>query len=170
MYTEEFTVYTGMRLISFADTWIHIRAATVEIKTEHQAHPNPVGFLLPMKLTTLKPRLSPIGTSRVPTLQHVHPNRVERKRGSAGVKDRENIKRRDCGICQSCGRIGTEVDHIVPLWAGGSDDEINKQLLCDACHDVKTKREATQRAGGGQNFGAFPLGHRALSLSFISAK
>lgn len=116
-----------------------------------------------MKLTTLKPRLSLIGTSRVQTLQHVHPDRVERKRGSAGVKDRDAIKRRDCHMCQSCGRIGTEVDHITPLWAGGSDDESNKQLLCDDCHNAKTSREATKRAGGGQMFEKAALGHRAPS-------
>src|SRR5687768_7004836 len=105
-----------------------------------------------MKLATLKPRLGTIGTSRVSMLQS-RPGIVERKRGSAGVKDREAIKRRDCGVCQSCGRLGTEVDHITPLWAGGSDGESNKQLLCDACHEAKTSREATQRAGGRQIFG-----------------
>lgn len=116
-----------------------------------------------MKLTTLKPRLQSIGTSRVQTLQHVRPGIVERKRGSAGVKDRESIKRRDCGACQSCGRLGRVVDHIVPLWAGGSDDESNKQLLCDPCHKEKSALEAKQRAGGGQISGAFLLGHRARS-------
>ena len=114
-----------------------------------------------MKLTTLKPRLSTVGTSRVQTLQHTHPDRVERKRGSAGVKDRDAIKRRDCYKCQSCGRLGRVVDHIVPLWAGGSDEESNKQLLCDDCHKEKSALEATQKAGGGRIFGAFPLGHRA---------
>lgn len=116
-----------------------------------------------MKLTTLKPRLQSVSASRVQTLQHVHPDRVERKRGSAGVKDRESIKRRDCGVCQLCGRLGKVVDHIVPLWAGGSDDESNKQLLCKACHDAKTSREAKQRAGGGQMFGEIAIGHRAPS-------
>lgn len=96
-------------------------------------------------------------------LQFTRPNLVERKRGSAGVKDRDSIKRRDCGMCRHCGRLGRVVDHIVPLWAGGSDDESNKQLLCDACHNSKTKREAAQRAGGGQNFIESGLGHRAPS-------
>lgn len=118
-----------------------------------------------MKLTTLKPRIKPMSASRVPTLQSVRPDLVERKRGSAGVKDRESIKRRDCHTCQLCGRLGTEVDHIVPLWAGGSDDESNKQLLCDECHDAKTKREATQRAGGHTNSTTLSLGHRVLSHS-----
>ena len=122
-----------------------------------------MGFFIAyrMKIATLKLRLIPISESRVQILRFVRHDMVERKRGSAGVKDRESIKRRDCGMCRSCGRVGRVVDHIVPLWADGSDDESNKQLLCDACHNSKTKREATQRAGGGQNFGAFSLGHRA---------
>jgi 5-methylcytosine-specific restriction protein A len=78
---------------------------------------------------------------------------VQRKRGSAGVKDRNNIKRRDCGLCQECRRqarvsIGRVVDHIVPLWNGGSDEDENKELLCDPCHDAKTAREAAMRAAG----------------------
>lgn len=116
-----------------------------------------------MNLTALKPRLTSLATSRVQTLQSVRPGVVERKRGSAGVKDRESIKRRDCGMCQSCERLGRVVDHIVPLWAGGSDDESNKQLLCYECHDTKTKLEATQRAGGGSNFGQAVPGHRVPS-------
>jgi hypothetical protein len=148
-----------------AGTRIYIPAVTVEIRQAHPSPPKTWAFLLPVKLTTLKPRLSPIGTSRVPTLQHVRPGIVERKRGSAGVKDRDAIKQRDCHMCQSCGRLGRVVDHIVPLWACGSDDESNKQLLCDDCHKEKSALEAKQRAGGGVFFGAFPVGHRAPSHS-----
>ncbi|GGY77247.1 hypothetical protein GCM10007388_07530 [Pseudoduganella plicata] len=46
----------------------------------------------------------------------VQPDRVERKRGSAGVKDRNQIKARDCGLCRKCGALGSVVDHIVLLW------------------------------------------------------
>lgn len=103
-----------------------------------------------MKLQTLKPRLQAAG-SRVATLAPVRPNTVERKRGWAGVKDRNRIRERDCGLCQECLRnhrtsVGTAVDHIVPLWKGGSDDDTNKELLCNSCHDVKTAREAAERA------------------------
>lgn len=83
---------------------------------------------------------------------------IERKRGSAGVKDRNKIKSRDNGLCQACneeGRttIGAVVDHKRPLWAGGSDDDANKWLLCVPCHDAKTKLEAAARARGD----AWPL-------------
>lgn len=101
-----------------------------------------------MKLTTLKPRLQ-TSTARLPTLTE-RPNVVERKRGYAGVLDRRRIRERDCGLCQECLRqgrttIGHPVDHIVPLWAGGSDEDSNKETLCVPCHDAKTAREAKQR-------------------------
>lgn len=104
------------------------------------------------KLTTLKPRIS-TNLGRLQVLRS-RPETVERKRGSAGVKDRNRIRERDCGLCQSCkqqGRVslGAVVDHKQPLWAGGSDEDDNKWLLCHPCHDAKTAQEAGQRAGGG---------------------
>ena len=105
-----------------------------------------------MKLQTLKPRLQ-AASGRLPVLSPARPDVIERKRGSAGVRDRDRIRRRDCGLCQECKRngrvaMGAAVDHIVPLWKGGSDDDVNKELLCTPCHDVKSAREARERAGG----------------------
>lgn len=103
-----------------------------------------------MKLKTLKPRLLQVQAARLPVLA-ARNHGVQRKRGSAGVKDRANIKKRDFGLCQECRRQGLSrpgrvVDHIIPLWKGGSDEDTNKELLCDPCHDAKTAREATERA------------------------
>lgn len=105
-----------------------------------------------MRLTCLKPRVPAANLSRV-KLAPIG-SQVERKRGAAGVADRERIRRRDNGLCQECARqgrvsVGCDVDHIVPLWDGGSDDDANKELLCRPCHDAKTAREAAQRAAGG---------------------
>lgn len=107
-----------------------------------------------MKLQQLKPNIRHAG-SRVNMLPTQRPETIERKRGSAGVRDRERIRVRDCGLCQECKRqgrtsIGTVVDHIKPLWAGGSDEDDNKELLCQTpCHDAKSAREAKMRAAGG---------------------
>jgi len=98
-----------------------------------------------MKLNKLKPRLQTLSATK---LQALPAGTVERKRGSAGVKDRNRIRERDCGLCQNCQHAGRDVDHDVPLWAGGSDDESNKRLLCDVRHDAKSKLEASQRASG----------------------
>ena len=104
------------------------------------------------KLQTLKPRLQAAG-NRLATLAPVRPDTVQRVRGWRGVQDRERIRKRDCGLCQECKRqgrttVGHPVDHIVPLWAGGSDDDINKETLCTDCHDAKTTREAKERTRG----------------------
>lgn len=104
-----------------------------------------------VKLRTLQPRIQKAQVSRLAAAPTA---KVERKRGSAGVADRERIRRRDCGLCQAClarglTTLGAAVDHKVPLWAGGSDDDSNKWLLCTPCHDAKTAAEARQRAAGG---------------------
>lgn len=105
-----------------------------------------------MPLKMLKPRLASANLSRVQVLKG-RAGAVERKRGSAGVKDRNKIRERDCGLCQTCkgqGRVtlGAVVDHRLPLWAGGSDEDENKWLLCISCHDTKTAQEAKERAAG----------------------
>lgn len=104
------------------------------------------------KLQTLKPNVRQ-AASRVNMLPTQRPDTIERKRGSAGVRDRERIRARDCGLCQECKRngktsIGVAVDHITPLWNKGSDDDSNKELLCQPCHDAKSAREAKDRARG----------------------
>lgn len=103
------------------------------------------------RLTTLKSRLQ-TSTTRLPTLTE-RPNVVERKRGYAGVLDRKRIRARDCGLCQECKRqgrttIGHPVDHIIALVDGGTDDDDNKETLCQPCHDAKSAREASARARG----------------------
>ncbi len=105
-----------------------------------------------MKLQQLRTSLAP-AASRVNMLPTQRPDVVERKRGSAGVRDRERIRARDCGLCQECKRrgkttLGAAVDHIIALWKGGSDEDDNKELLCIPCHDAKTAREAAERARG----------------------
>ena len=52
-----------------------------------------------------------------------------------------------CVKCQSKGRItaATEVDHIVPLHKGGTDDLDNLQSLCHDCHAEKTATEQGKR-------------------------
>ena len=102
-----------------------------------------------MKLTTLKPRLSQLVTTRLPA----QPAEVQRLRGRAAVKRRASFLERNplCVECTKQGRVcaATVPDHIVPLWKGGPDAEHNLQALCQPCHDVKTAAEAADRARGG---------------------
>ena len=45
--------------------------------------------------------------------------------------------------CQAegCNEWATEVDHIVPTTAGGTDRVDNLQALCKSCHSRKTSTE-----------------------------
>ena len=52
------------------------------------------------------------------------------------VLDAENWK------CRLCGTYANEVDHIEPIYKGGSEYETeNLQAICRGCHIQKTKQE-----------------------------
>jgi 5-methylcytosine-specific restriction protein A len=55
-----------------------------------------------------------------------------------------------CCDCEADGMVtaGQEVDHVVPLWKGGADDESNFATRCIDHHAVKTAAEALERARG----------------------
>ena len=59
---------------------------------------------------------------------------------------REHLMRQPaCVACGSTQRLN--VDHIVPLARGGTNDTSNLQTLCAACHSTKT---ATRDGGYGR--------------------
>jgi 5-methylcytosine-specific restriction endonuclease McrA len=56
-----------------------------------------------------------------------------------------------CGHCEDKGRatLATQLDHIISIERGGPDFDRdggkNRQGLCAACHDVKTRKERKLR-------------------------
>ena len=51
-------------------------------------------------------------------------------------------------ICSGCGDVlesTYQVDHTVPLWAGGADSPRNATAMCAGCHARKTQNEAIVR-------------------------
>jgi len=44
-------------------------------------------------------------------------------------------------FCAICGSKAREVDHIIPVAQGGTDNDDNLQSLCKSCHSKKTARE-----------------------------
>jgi len=101
------------------------------------------------RIKTLKPGVRTLDqrTARNPPGQ-------KRLRGDslyAVMKRLVREKPRMCAACYATGRvtIGEELDHIVPLWQGGSNEAGNLQWLCRPCHREKTAREARERTGGG---------------------
>lgn len=68
---------------------------------------------------------------------------VKRPRGRAGAELRANrlINEPLCRDCVEDGieRPSEEVDHIIPLSKGGSDDDANIRCLCRGCHARRTR-------------------------------
>ena len=50
-----------------------------------------------------------------------------------------------CRECLAAGRVtpATDVDHIVPLADGGTNERGNLQALCHSCHSRKTARQSS---------------------------
>jgi 5-methylcytosine-specific restriction enzyme A len=72
--------------------------------------------------------------------------------GSSWRKLRDQVMRRDNGLCQPCLKAGrvtqaSAVDHVVPKSEGGTDAEGNLQAICEACHKAKTSAEAAKGRG-----------------------
>ena len=119
--------------------------------------------------------------------QHIRPShgsfadpergsRHERGYGSAWDRIRPRILLRDGGLCQSClskGRVnecaskkyGAFVDHKVPKFEGGTDDDDNLQTLCRSCHIEKTQSESA-RAKMRSTFGSHRAGGSAKVQRF----
>lgn len=71
----------------------------------------------------------------------MHAERTKRRVG-AGLKKR--VAYRQHYVCSGCKTLlppTYEVDHIVPLFRGGSNHESNLQALCPNCHREKTQLE-----------------------------
>lgn len=49
-----------------------------------------------------------------------------------------------CRVCAAVGRVtpARELDHIKPKADGGTDELVNLQPLCTACHQAKTARDS----------------------------
>lgn len=85
---------------------------------------------------------------------------VHEKRGSMTEQRALRIFQARGGICAECGptrklRPGDDwdVDHIIALENGGTDDDDNLQILCDYHHDKKTPKDHAL-AGHGRRMAA----------------
>ena len=64
------------------------------------------------------------------------------KRANLSQSDRFNMIQLQCNKCYLCldkfSSLAVEIDHIIPLELGGTNDQINLQALCPGCHIFKT--------------------------------
>jgi hypothetical protein len=66
-------------------------------------------------------------------------SRLPRINGTTLVNKKRSLYQKQKGLCAAC-RIGeaSELDHIVPIAQGGTDEDSNLHLLCTPCHRTKT--------------------------------
>src|ERR1039458_1052954 len=63
--------------------------------------------------------------------------RIELKRPSLSLATRREIWSM---LCACCGSSGPDIDHIVPVSKGGTNDRSNLQPLCRRCNNTKGNR------------------------------
>lgn len=75
----------------------------------------------------------------------------KRDRGRPWKRKRMMVLERDGYLCVECAKQGRvtparDVDHVVPLHLGGSDNVENLQALCQECHAMKSADEEKERS------------------------
>ena len=99
-----------------------------------------------MDYSNHKPRIGKLGLTRARSIATQRTTR-----GDDCTRDR--ILTRDRGVCRcaQCLQTGMlrpahQVDHVVPLWAGGAESDFNRCSINRECHRLKTAAEARMRA------------------------
>ena len=72
---------------------------------------------------------------------------VEIQKRAVSKSRRDSVIEGQGGICKRsyCDAPAVDVDHILPLWSGGSNANDNLEALCVDCHKQKTAAEAKAR-------------------------
>lgn len=106
------------------------------------------------------PSPSALAKGKSPAKNKSPSDEEEEKRGGGQGQEREprkritDLSRRMIGAkqrwsCKHCARLldaAFEIDHIIPLFKNGTNDESNLQALCRNCHGLKTLKEKQKSA------------------------
>jgi 5-methylcytosine-specific restriction protein A len=100
----------------------------------------------------LKPSVTMANLSPVTRLESKDAQSYGQGRGGRPWRRlRDEVLKRDrymcrCEACRSCGLVtlADEVDHIVPLFEGGTDEPSNLRAINHDCHKLKTQAEAAR--------------------------
>ncbi|EMI9071989.1 HNH endonuclease [Acinetobacter baumannii] len=99
-----------------------------------------------MKLQTFKNKLQTLQAPAQSQKNSKQNNWGSGRGGRPWRRLKAKIHLRDEWTCQCCGIVtkDLELDHIVNVARGGTDDESNLQSLCVPCHKKKTLQESRQ--------------------------
>lgn len=101
------------------------------------------------KLTSIKSTLKPVEGRQLTTIAEASGGDSwgSGRGGRPWRRRRAAILLRDHYTCRVCGLTTNqlEVDHVVNIAQGGSDDDDNLQAICIPCHKAKTLRESAGR-------------------------
>ena len=90
---------------------------------------------------------------------HRKHNDKERTRGRRWMELRHVVLVEE-PVCMLCGRMpSAEVDHILPICKGGTDDRDNLQGACKACHEEKTCKDLGIKKPVTIGLDGYPLEH-----------
>jgi 5-methylcytosine-specific restriction endonuclease McrA len=73
----------------------------------------------------------------------------QRTNNATWKRIRLEILSRDGWVCSYCGQDATEVDHIIPVKHGGTDDEANLTAACVKCNRSKGTKAKPGKAQHG---------------------
>ena len=93
----------------------------------------------------------------------------ERYKRNVSKAKKIHVLNRQNYICKSCKKLlelTYQIDHIRPLWHGGSNHICNLQALCPNCHARKTAIETQQMPIKYKKFYFCPLCKGRFSLYF----
>ena len=99
------------------------------------------------KIPSLKSRLTPVATRKVSSVAEASgaDSWGSGRGGRPWRRKRDAILLRDNYTCRVCGLTtkDLEVDHVINVAQGGTDDDGNLQAICIPCHKAKTAIEST---------------------------
>lgn len=109
------------------------------------------------RLTMVRPQVTVLRPSITMIARHAPEQVAQRLRGAALQAMRKRIGNRDgwlcqCPECQASGQplqinLATlQVDHCIPLYAGGTNDPSNLRALHTNCHARITAAQAAERS------------------------
>jgi TPR repeat protein len=116
--------------------WANLASAT-GLDEAKKLRENVIQYMTPSQIEEGQ-RLASIEAMKIqnPTNHTLH-ERQARAAIPSGV--RQEVWRRDGGVCVKCGsRRNLEYDHIVPVSKGGSNTARNIELLCETCNRSKS--------------------------------